>query len=145
MCYLQIRLHDQVQWSYFTYTRVISTISLPLLPQSEVNNIGNYKKMCTIDSGSSTSYTLHTIHPKISCHSKPMRPLFIFWTQMKIFLIKSESFLALHRKQCNWNILWPRNVVRTALKKSTWHQWFNCNFTKPREYFLCAKKTKRIV
>ncbi len=23
-----------------------------------------------------------------------------------------------------------------------WHQWFNCNFTKLREYFLCAKKTK---
>ncbi len=23
-----------------------------------------------------------------------------------------------------------------------WHQWFNCNFTKLQEYFLCAKKTK---
>ncbi len=23
-----------------------------------------------------------------------------------------------------------------------WHQWFNRNFTKLREYFLCAKKTK---
>ncbi len=25
-----------------------------------------------------------------------------------------------------------------------WHQWFNCNFTNLREYFLCAKKTKII-
>ncbi len=23
-----------------------------------------------------------------------------------------------------------------------WHQWFNLNFTKLREYFLCARKTK---
>ncbi len=23
-----------------------------------------------------------------------------------------------------------------------WHQWFNCNFMKQREYILCAKKTK---
>ncbi len=23
-----------------------------------------------------------------------------------------------------------------------WHQWFNRNFTKQREYFLCTKKTK---
>ncbi len=23
-----------------------------------------------------------------------------------------------------------------------WHQWFNCNFMKPWEYFLCTKKTK---
>ncbi len=35
------------------------------------------------------------------CHSKPVRPLFIFGTQIKIFLIKSESFLTLHRQQCN--------------------------------------------
>ncbi len=23
-----------------------------------------------------------------------------------------------------------------------WHQWFNCNFMKLRDYFLCTKKTK---
>ncbi len=23
-----------------------------------------------------------------------------------------------------------------------WHQWFNCNLTKQREYLLCTKKTK---
>ncbi len=23
-----------------------------------------------------------------------------------------------------------------------WHQWLNCNFMKPREYYLCAKKKK---
>ncbi len=33
-----------------------------------------------------------------------------------------------------------QNVVRTSLKLSMWHQWFNPNFMKQREYFLCAKK-----
>ncbi len=35
----------------------------------------------------------------------------------------------------------PRKVVRTSFK-SMWHRWFNRNFMKLREYFLCAKKTK---
>ncbi len=34
-----------------------------------------------------------------SCRSKPVRPLFIFGTQIKMFLIKSESSLTLHRQQ----------------------------------------------
>ncbi len=35
-----------------------------------------------------------------------------------------------------------RNVwtVRTLLKWSMWHQWFDCNFTMLQEYFVCAKK-----
>uniref|UniRef100_A0A8C1JW99 Rho GTPase activating protein 4b n=1 Tax=Cyprinus carpio TaxID=7962 RepID=A0A8C1JW99_CYPCA len=36
-----------------------------------------------------------------SCRSKPVRPSFIFRTQIKIFLMKSESFLTLHKHQCN--------------------------------------------
>ncbi len=39
-----------------------------------------------------------------SCHSKHVRPLFIFRSQIKIFLMKSESFLALHRQQWNWHV-----------------------------------------
>ncbi len=33
-----------------------------------------------------------------------VRPWFIFGTQIKIFLMKSESFLTLHRQQRNWHI-----------------------------------------
>ncbi len=39
----------------------------------------------------------------LSCRSKPIRPSFIFRTQMKIFLIKSESFLTLHT-QSNYHV-----------------------------------------
>ncbi len=62
------------------------------------------------------------VHPKMKImslitepHVIP-RPLFIFWTQIKIFLMKSKSFLTLHRQQCNWNVPRPRNVVRTSVK-----------------------------
>ncbi len=34
-----------------------------------------------------------------SCCSKPVRPLFIFGTQIKIFLMESESSQTLHRQQ----------------------------------------------
>ncbi len=50
-----------------------------------------------------------------SCHSKPIRPSFIFRTQIKIFFIKCESSLALHRQQRNCNVPRPRNVVRTSI------------------------------
>ncbi len=39
-----------------------------------------------------------------SCHSKPVRSLFIFGTQIKIFLMKSESFLTLHRQQGSYYV-----------------------------------------
>ncbi len=45
--------------------------------------------------------------------SKPVRSLFIFKTQIKILLMKSESFLDLQRQQRNLNVLWPRKVVRS--------------------------------
>ncbi len=36
-----------------------------------------------------------------SCHSKSVRPLFIFGTQIKIFLVKYERFLTLHTPHHN--------------------------------------------
>ncbi len=44
------------------------------------------------------------INYSLSCCSKPIRPSFILGTQIKIFLMKSESFLTLHRVQYNWNV-----------------------------------------
>ncbi len=91
------------------------------------------------------------VHPKIlnsvinyspSCRSKPVRPSFIFRTQIKMFLMKFESSLTPHRQQRNCNVPSPRNVARTLVKQSMWHQWLNFNLAKLREYFLCAKKTK---
>ncbi len=35
---------------------------------------------------------------------QPVRPLFIFRTQVKIFLMKSKSFLTLHRRQHLWQV-----------------------------------------
>ncbi len=85
------------------------------------------------------------INYSASCRSKPVRPSsFIFGTQIKMLLMKSESFLALHRQQRKLPRSRPKKVVRTLLKQSMWHQWFNLNFMKLRECFLCAKKTKII-
>ncbi len=53
------------------------------------------------------------VHPKITILSiiysplrcsKPIRPSFIFRTQICIFLMKSESFLAVCKQRCNWNV-----------------------------------------
>ncbi len=66
---------------------------------------------------------------------KPVRPSFIFRTQMKIFLMNSESCLTLHRQQHNWHVPRLRNVARTSVKQSIWHQGFNRSFTKLGEYF----------
>ncbi len=77
-----------------------------------------------------------------SCHFKPIRPSFIFWTQIKIFLMKSESFLTLHRQQHNWNIQDLKGSKDSIKIVHVTSQWFNPNFMKLREYFLCAKKTK---
>uniref|UniRef100_A0A8C1XL90 Arrestin red cell n=1 Tax=Cyprinus carpio TaxID=7962 RepID=A0A8C1XL90_CYPCA len=54
------------------------------------------------------------VHPQILFHSKPVRPSFIFGTHIKIFLMKSESFLTLHRQQLTQSRI--RTVVRTLLK-----------------------------
>ncbi len=80
-----------------------------------------------------------------SCRSKPIRPSFIFWTQIKIFLIKSESFLTLHRQQRNYHVQGPErycskvivNIVHVTYSGSTIILWSYENT------FLCAKKTKK--
>ncbi len=69
------------------------------------------------------------IHPKkyisvinysSSCNFKPIRPKFIFETKIKIFLLKSECFLTLHRPQQNQpadlmaiHIYFTRWLIRT--------------------------------
>ncbi len=69
--------------------------------------------------------------------SKPVRPSFIFRTHIKIFLMKSESFLTLPETARIRTWSRPRKVVRILL-----NQWINCNYMKLQEYFLCTKKTK---
>ncbi len=54
------------------------------------------------------------INYSTSCRSKPARPSFIFRTQIKIFVMKCESFLTLHRQQHNCNVPRSRNVARNG-------------------------------
>ncbi len=42
-----------------------------------------------------------------SCRSKPLRPSFIFRTQIRIVLMKSESFLTLHREKGSYHVQGP--------------------------------------
>ncbi len=44
-----------------------------------------------------------------------------------------------------WSRITGRSFVRTSLKQSMRHQWFNRNFMRLQEYLLCAKKTKIII
>ncbi len=89
-----------------------------------------------------------SIHPKmkivinypLSCRSRAVRPSFIFRTQIKIFLMKSESYLTLHRQQLNWKVPRSRNVVNTSVKQ--WHQWLNFSFATLQEYFFVQRKQK---
>ncbi len=53
-----------------------------------------------------------------SRRSKPLTPSFIFRTQMKLFLMKSESSQTLHRQKHNRNVPRSRNVVKTSVKQS---------------------------
>ncbi len=50
----------------------------------------------------------YVINYSPSCPSKPVRPSFIFRTQIKIFLMKSKSFLTLHRQQWNFHVQGPK-------------------------------------
>ncbi len=45
------------------------------------------------------------VHPKMKIPSSLAS--FIFGTQIKIFMMKSETFLTLHRQQCNLHIQGP--------------------------------------
>ncbi len=61
--------------TFFSFNVEVSHSERNSSPQNE-NSVINYSPLCC---------------------SKPVRPLFIFGTQIKIFLMKSESFLTLHR------------------------------------------------
>jgi len=68
------------------------------------------------------------VHPKMKilsplCCSNPIRLSFIFRTQIKIFLMKSES-LILHWLLGNC-MPSPEKLVKTLLKKYKWLQWLN--------------------
>ncbi len=76
-----------------------------------------------------------------SSHSKPVRPLFIFRTQIKIFLMKSERSLT-HRQQHNCNVPRSRNIVRTLVNSPCDISGSTSVFEKLQDYLLCAKKTK---
>ncbi len=67
------------------------------------------------------------------------RKTFIHLRNTRYFWL-NQSSLTLHRQQHNWTVPRPRNVVRTSVKQSMWHQWLGFNFAKIQEYFLCAKK-----
>ncbi len=63
------------------------------------------------------------VHPKIvivinyssSCRSKPARLSFIFRTQIKIFLMKSESSLILHRQlKCSLTQKHSKDICKTV-------------------------------
>jgi len=76
-----------------------------------------YIGIVPIQSGLKIGEVKGLVHPKMkivinyspSCRSKPVRPLFIFETQIKIFLMKAVlwSFFIPHRKQHNYHIQGP--------------------------------------
>ncbi len=72
---------------------------------------------------------------------KPIRPSFIFGTQIKIFLMKSESFLTLHRQQGNYHVQGPERYQEHR-QNSPCDISGSTVILKQREYFLCAKKLK---
>ncbi len=81
----------------------------------------------------------YVINYSPSCRSKPLRSPFIFGTQIKIFLMKSESFLTLHRQQWNYPVQDPeryKDIVKIVHVTSV-------VFSQATKIlFLCGKKTK---
>jgi len=71
-----------------------------------------------------------------SCRSKPVRPLFIFGTQIKTFLMKSESSLTLHRQQCSQVQKHSKYIGKTVHVTSVAQLQF-CDAT--RILFLCKE------
>ncbi len=67
------------------------------------------------------NYEYSVINYSPLCRS--IRPSFIFGTQIKIFLMKSKSFLTLHRRQHTWNV--PRNIFNSPcdIRHSTVILW----------------------
>ncbi len=77
----------------------------------------------------------YVINYSPSCRSKPVRPSFIFRTQIKIFMMKCESFLTLHRPQHNCNVPRSRNVARNGGRHNSGEK--NC---WKHLYVFCAQK-----
>ncbi len=63
---------------------------------------------------------------------------FIFGTQMKIFLMKSESFLSLHRQQGTFQTSKAQKGTKDIVKIDV-HQWFNCRLWSNENTFVCKE------
>ncbi len=72
---------------------------------------------------------------------RTVRPSFIFGIQMKIFLMKSESFLTIHRQQSNWHVRGQKDS-KEIIKIIHVTSVVQPNVMKLREQVLCAKKKK---
>ncbi len=113
-----------------------------------INNSQTINKQPSLKQHKDMSLLKGLVHTKIIILSLITHPHvvpnpFIFRTQIKMFLIKSEISQTLHRQQHNWNVPSYRNVINTSVKQSMWHQWLNFSLAMVQEYFFfCTKKTK---
>ncbi len=111
-CYIHIKDHQDQHSLLFRWNK---------LPWWFMDN-----KVRNIYWDSSPKYENDVIINSPSCCSKPIRPSLILGTQIKIFFMKSMSFLTLHRLQQNYHIQGPE----TEQGHRPWHQWFNHKFMK---------------
>ncbi len=96
------------------------------------------KKNLKRKSVSSPKNENYVINYSPSCRSKPVRPSFIFRTQIKIFLMTSESFLTLHRQQHNWMFkAQKRKIVM-------WYQWVQPVTLRSCENTFCLQRKQKI-
>ncbi len=76
-----------------------------------------------------------------SCHSKPVRPSFIFWTQIEIFWWNPRAFWPCIYSKVSDKLKAQKGIKDIVKIVHVTSQWFNLNFMKLLEYFLCANKT----
>ncbi len=88
---LFLRNFTKFQWNWSVYVACV-VHSLIIYNQCWVSYSKKVRDSSPKNENSVINYTP-------SFRSKPVRPSFIFGTQIKIFLMKSESFLILHRQQ----------------------------------------------
>ncbi len=100
----ELQATSKLNWSYHRFyfygTKAILISYLGKASEHTNNFTQNITK-------SSKHWNSSVIDYPLSCCSKPVRPSFIFWTQIKIFLMKSESFLTLHRQQRSYHLQGP--------------------------------------
>ncbi len=65
----------------------------------------------------------------LSCRSKPVRPPFIFGAQIKIFLMKSESFLTLQTSMRIYDSTSSHSFIKLQLNHWCHMDYFNDVFT----------------